>query len=295
MRPLKITMASPAKVNLYLHVTGKRNDGYHLLDSIVTFVKGVEDVVTIEPSDAFGFQVTGPFASGLSGNDLSPEKNSSNLVVRAARSFAELSGIDPCVSITLKKNIPMGAGLGGGSGDAAATFKGLEKFYDVEISHQERDKELLKLGADVPVCYAGQPCRFEGIGEIITSLAVFAKMHILLVWPNKPSMTKDVFFRTVARDYAPAAHIPAELQNPKQLIGFLKSTDNNLTRGAIEGCAPIQEALQALLHQNGCVLSRMTGSGSCVFGLFENTDDLNKAKSSIENKHPDWWIQSGQI
>lgn len=295
MASSSLTLLSPAKVNLYLHVTGKRDDGYHLLDSLAVFAKGAEDRIVLSEADEFHFNVRGPFAKDFSPQDLSTDQSASNLVVKAARRFSELSEIPLGISITLEKNLPMGAGLGGGSGDAAVTFHGLEQFYNVAINPETRHNTLLSLGADVPVCYEGKASRFEGIGEIITSPPAIPQTHILLVWPNAASLTKNVFARMEQSDYKPRANWPEEFPTTASFISFLQNTSNSMTRAAIEECPAIKVALEALKAQSGCLLSRMSGSGSCVFGLFESEDALLHARSRLLPSQPDWWIQPAQI
>ncbi len=146
----KASVRAPAKINLYLHVTRMREDGYHLLDSLVVFAGDVADVVTVEEQDEFSIEVTGPFANSL---------NADNIVSKAANAYGK-----PC-KITMEKNIPVGAGLGGGSSDAAAAIRGLEELHG---PMKNRDAVLLALGADVPVCYRATPSRFQGIGEILS-------------------------------------------------------------------------------------------------------------------------------
>lgn len=291
--PLRLT--SPAKVNLYLHVTGKREDGYHLLDSMAVFAKGFEDTIIIEPAKEFSFHVTGPFAGKLSGNDLSAEKDSPNLVVRAAYAFSKLYGEMPSCSITLEKNIPLGAGLGGGSGDAATVFKGLEQIFQTGFNPTARGKILLGLGSDVPVCYEGKPCRFQGTGDIILPCPPLPQTYILLVWPDQSSMTKNIFGRMSEHDYTAPANWPDHFSSAKGLCGFLSQTTNSMMRAAIDEHPVIKDTLDTVQSEPECLLARMSGSGSCVFGLFESKDRCEMARHRIKATHPNWWLQSGQI
>lgn len=280
-----ITKPAPAKINLYLHVTGKRDDGYHLLDSMVVFAPDIADTVTIEQSDAFSFSMAGLFADGLGGEH-------TNLAVRAARLFCDITGAPPSFSLHLEKNIPSGAGLGGGSADAAATIKALEEFYGTTLP--ERSKHLLSLGADVPVCYRAKPCRFKGIGEVITDIPAPPALHMLLVCPNKHTSTKDVFAARTAA-YSDPVILPPSYGTIQQFLFFLRSTNNDLSAPAKTLSPEIAEAEQLVGDQAGCLFTRMSGSGSAVFGLFDHADNCVQARENILTSKPLWWAQSTNI
>jgi 4-diphosphocytidyl-2-C-methyl-D-erythritol kinase len=266
------------KVNLFLHITGKRDDGYHLLDSLVVFPAGIEDSIIFNEGDSFS--VKGEFA-----HLLGDEKN--NLIMRALQSFPDAG---PC-AITLDKVIPPGAGLGGGSSDAAATIFALENIHD-RLDYDVLDDLLLKLGADVPVCYEASPSRIQGIGDVITPVSTLPSFHIVLAWPGVPSFTKDVF-GAFDRDYSPLLSILPPLKTQDDLLDFLQETQNDLTDAAEATCPPIATARKAMASQTGCALARMTGSGSCVFGLFKNEEDAKNACASLSSQNPDWWVRQG--
>lgn len=280
-----ITQSAPAKINLYLHVTGKRDDGYHLLDSIAVFAHDIADTITISESKGFSFSASGLFSDDTGDHDR-------NLAVRAARLFSEMTGKPLDISLHLEKNIPAGAGLGGGSADAAATIKALEQFYETPLP--DRDRHLLSLGADVPVCYRARPCRFKGVGEIITDIPPIPSLTLLIVWPNVHSSTRDVFTARHA-EYNSMASIPPSLGSVPQLLFFLKSTANDLEVPACALRPAIAQAKELVQRQEGCAFSRMTGSGSAVFGIFASDNQALGAREEILAIHPDWWAQTTSI
>jgi 4-diphosphocytidyl-2-C-methyl-D-erythritol kinase len=298
----RLTLAAPAKLNLYLHITGRRPDGTHTLDSLVAFA-GLADIVTLElsgsqsgsQSGALGLAVSGPFAAGLTvGED--------NLALRAARALAVSvkPGQGGAMRIGLKKNIPVAAGLGGGSADAAAVLAGL-------ASHWGVDAPLLAqvaagLGADVPVCLAARPTFMAGIGEALGPQVTLPEAGMVLVNPGLPLETRAVFraydemgegrrdnHRRARPDFEPAPN------DAEALAVALEGTANDLTDAAL-GLAPvIADVLGEIEALKGCRLARMAGSGATCFGLF---DDLQAAQAGLEligAKVPNWWCWAGAL
>lgn len=255
---------APAKVNLALHVTGQRADGYHLLDSLVVFCNA-GDVVTLTPGP-LSLRLTGPFAQGL-------EADPDNLCLRAAR----LAGRE--AAITLEKNLPVASGIGGGSADAAAVLRALD-------AHPARPETL---GADVPVCLAGVPCRMQGVGEIVTPLPALAPLHLVLVNPGMGLSTPEVFRALTRRDNPPLPdHLP-DLGTPEALLSFLSDCRNDLEAPAIALLPVIADCLAAL-QGAGARLARMSGSGATCFGLFVDPQDAARAAREIGAQHPGWWV-----
>lgn len=283
----RVLRHAPAKINLYLHVTGKREDGYHLLDSLVVFADELSDIVTIEESDTGGFSVSGPFAGALAGEDVSR-----NLCVRAAKLYCEALGITPNFNLHLEKNLPTGAGIGGGSADAAATIHALEEFFGKPLP--DRDRHFLSLGADVPVCYRAKPCRFLGIGDVIRDIQAPPKLHILLVWPDAHTATKDVFAQRTWEYQRPVA-FPPVYGTAQQFLYFLGQTKNDLEDSAITITPQIAQVMQSISAQSHCRLARMSGSGSTVFGLFDDAESSAAARDAIALHHPDWWVKTAKI
>lgn len=276
-----LTVPAPAKINLYLHVTGKRADGYHLLDSLVAFTT-IGDQITLLPADAFSLSIEGPFAAGLSVTD--------NLVVKAARLVCERLDEVPRFTLTLTKNLPVGSGIGGGSADAAATVRALLHYYKKDAAI---DDILLSLGADVPACYHSKPLRFSGIGEIIEPVTPFPETNILLINPGVSCATPGVFrvLRTVSKKENVALPL---LSNQDALFRFLSETGNDLTDPAVSLIPAVEDVLSAL-ENSGAVITRMSGSGATCFGLFEDETACQNAAAKIKAAHPRWWVAASVL
>lgn len=293
---IAVEMTAPAKVNLNLHVTGRRDDGYHLLQSLVAFTN-FGDKVEIYPADSYALDITGPFAASF----LDGAAVQDNLITRAVMALGDMFGQTTGVSIRLVKNIPLGAGLGGGSADAAAVIRGMLQFWSGQgiempvVDMTALAPLLLSLGADVPVCYHGRDCFFEGIGDDIHPLVTaIPKMDILLVYPQKICSTPAVFkgFDT--------AFITQDIRRDgfddrPDFLSYLQETQNSLSAPAISQIPEIARILQLLEQQQGCSLSRMSGSGSCCFGLFDDTALCQQGADAIRRAHPEWWVQTSYI
>jgi len=285
---------APAKINLYLHLTGRRDDGYHLLDSLIAFAD-IGDELTIRSASEFGFEVTGPFAERFSAAERDASPDSSNLVVRAAWALARAAGKAPDVHITLNKVLPLAAGIGGGSSDAAAAIWGLMKLWSIPESAPYLPDVMAELGADVPVCLNCQSARMQGIGEVIEPLAQLPEMPALLVNPLEPCATPEVFLRT-GKAFKPAVSKDlSALTTKTELLDFLQQQENDLTPAAMEITPVIGDVLGALERSQGCALARMSGSGATCFGLFDSTESCQKAADHLRGDHPGWWIKAGTL
>jgi 4-diphosphocytidyl-2-C-methyl-D-erythritol kinase len=273
-----IEIHAPAKINLTLNVTGKREDGYHLLHSLVYFAD-FGDLITLKPNDTFKFTMES-YIEGIPNND-------DNLIVKTAKKLAHHYDQNLNCHIHCEKQIPMGAGLGGGSTDAAATAKALFKFWDISPDTEELNKILLSLGADIPVCYHAKPCVFEGIGEIIKPLPNAPELYAVLVHPKQHSSTPTVF-----KNFEQNFSTKPELKNNENILEFIKSYDNDLTSSAVKSLPVIQEALNTISQTKDCLISRMSGSGSCCFGLYETKEKSQRAEEKIKTENPDWWVKS---
>ena len=236
-----IIEAAPAKLNLALHVTGRRPDGYHLLDSLVAFA-GIGDRVMLEPGP-LSLRIDGPFAAGLS--------TENNLCLHAAR----LAGGEAAIRLT--KNLPVASGIGGGSADAAAVLRAL----GARVPQPE------VLGADVPVCLAGVPCRMQGVGEKLSPLPPLPPLHLVLVNPRAGLATPAVFQRLERRDNLPMPAALPEFPDSAALVDFLATCRNDLQAPAIALMPRIADCLAAL-GDAGALLTRMSGSGATCFGIF---------------------------
>ena len=281
-----IRVGAPAKLNLYLHVTGRRADGYHELDSLVTFT-ALADTLEIAPAETLGLTVSGPVADALDGAD--------NLAARAAVALAERLGRPANVRITLDKRIPVAAGLGGGSADAAAVLRGLARLWGLGAEHAGVLQETARsLGADVPVCLASRAACMAGIGEALSAPPSLPPCAVLLVNPGVPVATGPVF---AARrgTFSAASPIDEAPQDAAALAALLRSRRNDLERPALEQAPEIGRVLTRLAEAPGCLLARMSGSGGTCFGLFEDEAAAAGAASAIARDHPAWWVQPTQL
>lgn len=274
-------LEAPAKLNLYLYLTGKRDDGYHLLESLVVFTE-LADTLEIEASDALSLQVQGEFADSSGSVD-------DNLVLRAARALAAKAGVNQGARLTLTKNIPVGAGLGGGSADAAAALRGLNRFWELNISQQDLQWIATTLGADVAMCLDSMPAIARGVGDTLTPLLPPPpKLHVLLVHPRVPLLTKDVYKASRLGD--PAPEWKPKSMKPKDFILSLRETRNHLQRPAIAVDSRVAEVLLALeTLQPPPDLVRMSGSGACCFGLYIDKKAAKLAHDRITRQQPHWW------
>jgi 4-diphosphocytidyl-2-C-methyl-D-erythritol kinase len=271
---------APAKVNLALHVTGRRADGYHLLDSLVVFA-GTGDRILAAPAKALTLDVTGPRAAGLTSDD-------DNLVLRAARAM----GPDGA-RLTLEKHLPLASGIGGGSADAAATLRALSRLRGQPLPPAAT---VLALGADVPVCLAGRPARMSGIGETVTPLAhPLPEAWLVLANPGAAVATPAVFAALTRRENSPLPRDLPRLKTPAELAAFLRMTRNDLEAPATAVLPAISMVRSALSAQPGCLMSRMSGSGATCFGLFPDALTAAAAARALRSAQHDWWIESAPI
>lgn len=285
----KRTIFAPAKINLYLHVIKRLKSGYHKIDSLVAFCD-IGDEITITPYDGFSLQIDGPFAACLD-----QPKAPINLVVKAAKSLSEITGNPLNYKISLTKNLPVAAGIGGGSTDATATLCGLMDIWKLPKDAQYLPALLESLGADMPVCMACSPSKVTGIGEIIEPVHDLPEIPMVLANPLKPCPTKDVFTRFHGTDFKKVTPLPKDLHDIHNFVSFLKKQENALQAPAMETVPEIGNLLNALSLEENCLLSRMSGSGATVFGLFETENDAQKAARHIAAENPDWWVKHGWL
>ncbi len=269
-----VTEAAPAKINLALHVTGQRSDGYHTLDSLVVFAP-LGDVVTVRAADALTLEITGPFA------DATP-RGADNIVTRAAR----LIGADRGAAITLTKTLPVASGIGGGSADAAATLRALARLWQVPLPPPEA---VLGLGADVPVCLAGRPARMRGIGEVLDPLAGPVPVQMVLVNSGIAVSTLGVFALLSQRENPSLPDIPG-LATARDTARFAARCRNDLQPPAEALVPAVGATLSAIRATEGCLLARMSGSGATCFGLFADAAARDAAHQALMHAHPDWWV-----
>jgi 4-diphosphocytidyl-2-C-methyl-D-erythritol kinase len=275
-----LTEAAPAKVNLFLHVTGRRSDGYHELDSLVVFA-GAADQLRAEPAEALSLTLRGPFGATL---DAEPD----NLVLRAARALAVAAGRDLRVRLTLEKNLPVASGIGGGSADAAACLRLLGRLWNVTPSPEL----AISLGADVPVCLAARPSRMTGVGERLAAAPVLPDCGMVLVNPGVALRTADVF-RARGGGFSATAELPDGWPDAASMAADLFALGNDLEPPAIGLCPAIGDVLAALRAAPGCLLARMSGSGATCFGLFAGPGESAEAAEAL--RRPGWWSWGGAI
>jgi 4-diphosphocytidyl-2-C-methyl-D-erythritol kinase len=265
-----IRVFAPAKVNLALHVTGQREDGYHLLDSLVMFAD-FGDWLSVAPAEETSLAVQGPLAKGV-------PTDARNLCWRAADLFGAP------VAITLEKHLPHAAGIGGGSSDAAAVLNGLDALYG------PRAVDALALGADVPVCRLGSAARMAGIGEQVTALDL-PELHAVLVNPGVDVPTPQVFKYLTSKKKTALPDIPQGCA-PGDVVSWLARQRNDLEAPAIAAAPVISGVLDALTDLPDVRLARMSGSGATCFALFDTPDQALNAASILTKQQPTWWVQA---
>lgn len=283
----RVVEAAPAKINLFLHVTGKRADGYHLLESLVAFAD-FGDTLEIYPSDALALDIVGPFKDTLRH---APENN---IVIKAATALRVHSGCMRGARMILQKNIPVGAGLGGGSADAAAALRGLQALWNISASPDLLRVLALSLGSDVPVCLESATAIMRGVGEKLSPVAWNVPAALLLINPRLPLATPDVFRRFDA-SFSAAMDLPSHIDSFADLMEILSRTHNALEAPAISLRPVIAEMLAALRSAPDCALARMSGSGATCFGLFESLPAAQAAAHQLQRHHPSWWVTAAAL
>lgn len=264
-----------AKVNLTLHIIGQRDDGLHLLDSLVVFPM-LGDVLRIETSSEVRLTIDGPFGAQLSADD--------NLVLDAAKLMQS-------VSIKLTKNLPVAAGIGGGSADAAATIRAICKISGTPAPPGD---VLAKLGADIPVCLLQQPCRMRGIGDEINPIAKLPSFWLVLVNTGDPVATGEVF-KGLRDKQNPPMQGGFSFQSFAELAALLRQRRNDLEVPAVIYCPVIKTVLDAISVTKNCALARMSGSGGTCFGLYETEIQAQNAATQLGHDHPSWWIKHAVV
>ena len=281
-----ISLLAPAKVNLFLHIFGKRSDGMHLLDSLITFA-GIYDSITIKPSPELNLSLKGPFS-----NKNISIKN--NLVLKAAKALAKYSNIEPKIDIVVAKEIPVASGLGGASVDAAATLKLLTIYWDLNIGNKTLYNIAENLGADVPACLVGKTIRAEGVGEILKEATELPPCWFVFVNPGIQLMTKEVF--EIGLDKFNNKYKNEEYpDNIQELEKMFSKTQNGLLKSAIQLVPEIELVIKKLRDTKNIIDARLNGSGATCFGVFPTENDAKIAAQTISKANPDWWIKAAPL
>ncbi|PIT05990.1 4-diphosphocytidyl-2C-methyl-D-erythritol kinase [Bradyrhizobium nitroreducens] len=284
-----------AKVNLSLRVVGRRADGYHDLESVVAFAD-CADRLTLEPAGELKLTTTGPLAAACG-------DTSDNLVFKAAKLLAEAVPNLKLGAFALDKVLPVAAGIGGGSADAAAALRLLARLNDLSLDDPRLQKVALATGADVPVCLFSRACDMTGVGEQLLPLEL-PSMPCVMVNPRVPVATKDVFKELGLRNGellvgatsvlgAPAW--PEEGGSIADWVEVLESVPNDLEAPALRIEPVIGEVLQALRDSAGVKLARMSGSGATCFAIYGSPADAHAAAERIRRDHPGWWVHAGTL
>lgn len=294
-----VRVAAPAKLNLYLHIVGQRPDGYHLLDTLVAFA-GIGDEVSVAPHATIELTLAGPFAKALEAEVDNLEAEVDNIVLRAARALREYTGTKAGAAITLTKRLPVAAGLGGGSADAAATLVALRQLWRLTVCDTAIETMALRLGADVPVCLSGGAALVSGIGEILAPAPTLPAAHVVLAGPGSRLATPDVYAAFDAQpttSTAPAARVGVALpaRGAVEFASFLAERDNDLEPVACRLAPGITDALEMLRSQRGTLLARMSGSGPTCFALFAEAAEAVEAAATVTAARPGWWVAAAPL
>jgi 4-diphosphocytidyl-2-C-methyl-D-erythritol kinase len=275
---------APAKVNLYLHVLGRRPDGYHFLDSVAVFA-GVADVLRAMQGEELSLTVGGPFATALA-------QEPDNLVLRAARALGEAACVPAGARLVLEKHLPVASGMGGGSADAAAALRLLTRVWGLKLDQGRVRAVAARLGADVTVCLDSCVARMGGVGEVLSEAPAIPRCGMLLVNPGIEVPTPLVF-RARQGDYSRPADLPALWADPAAMADGLARCANDLEPPAVALWPVIGEVLAALRRLPGCLLARMSGSGATCFALFADPAAAMAAVPRL--RESGWWSWGGPL
>jgi 4-diphosphocytidyl-2-C-methyl-D-erythritol kinase len=284
---MTVTAFAPAKVNLYLHITGRRADGYHLLDSLIVF-PDIGDNITAEVAPGLSLAIVGPEATSLAG------RHGNNLVLRAARMLGGHTATTAGAALRLQKNLPVAAGIGGGSSDAAAAIRALTALWGLSLGEPALCDLAVRLGADVPACIHARPVWVGGIGERIEPAAGLPPAGILLANPRIELPTAAVFAARSGPFGDPGRFAPM----PKDAVGLaqaLISRRNDLTGAAIGLVPEIGAVLARLERLPGALIARMSGSGPACFALFRDRVTAERACGVLSASEPGWWCAAGAL
>ena len=285
-----VSVRAPAKINLCLHITGQRDDGYHLIDSLVSF-GAAYDEIDISVGSTLSLTVDGPESNGV-------PTDKTNLVLRAAELVAKGRG----AAFSLTKNLPAASGIGGGSADAAAAFRGaLAHWGATEIAQaasgdqQEIYDKLVALGADIPMCLSSRPLRARGVGDKIELVDGIPNLPVVIANPRIPVSTPSIFANLKNRENPPLPDTLPDWENVGVFCEWLMTTRNDLQETAIALHPGISTVLDRLGKLPGALISRMSGSGATCFAVFESGNAATDAMEKLKTDNPKWWVTGGWL
>ena len=278
---------APAKVNLALHIRGRRSDGYHDIDSLIVFAE-IGDRLRVDPSgERVTLELGGPLAGELEGSIIE------NLAFVAALALADHAGKrNGQAALSLTKNLPVAAGLGGGSADAAAALRLLNQVWELGLSPQRLADIGAAIGADVPMCVQSLPVRATGKGDHLANASGVPPLPMVLVFPAQPVSTAAVFGRFEGIADPPLPTLPKRFGTVSDTAEWLGQTVNGLEAAAEQEAPIIRAALQELSETEGVLLARMSGSGSTCFGICSTFQAAERACQLIAAEHPRWWVKA---
>lgn len=282
--PDRADALAPAKINLALHITGQRADGYHLIDTLCVF-SDFGDRLSVEAAETDSFSLDGPFAAALAGPG-------DNLVTRARDALRDAFGQEACrpVAMELQKNLPVAAGIGGGSSDAAAALASLAELWRLPRDDRRMAKIAVSLGADVAMCGLARPLIATGIGEELEPVGGFPALALVLVNPGVALPTGEIFNALASKENSAMEPLPAD-RSLASLTDWLSANRNDLQAPAMARAPAIGEAIAAL-NGAGARFSRMSGSGATCFGLFDSDAAADRAAQTIANRAPGWFVRA---
>lgn len=277
-----------AKINLTLRVLGRRRDGFHQLDSLVAFA-GLGDTVIMAPGKPCGVSVFGPFASAIVGENL------------VSRAIASALAVEPALDIghiAIEKLLPVAAGIGGGSADAAAALRLIKEANPRLAERIDWQALAAELGSDVPVCFSNQACHMAGRGDILTPVAIASPLPAVLVNPRVPvpaDKTRQVFTLLEADPLAGETNDAAPPINLRDWVKAIETCGNDLEKPASSVVPAIAEVLRSLRSHSATRVARLSGAGPTCFALTATAADADHVAQAVSSAHPDWWVRATSL
>jgi 4-diphosphocytidyl-2-C-methyl-D-erythritol kinase len=278
-----IIARSFAKINLFLEITGKNSKNYHLIDSLMAFID-IFDIISVEKSNKLELEIIGEQNLKFLG------KKEDNILIKTANLFAKKYNFTPNINIKLEKNIPIAAGLGGGSANAATLIEILIKLYDLKISREELREIALEIGSDVPFCLHKKIALVSGVGEIIRSVDIDKKNLYLLIINPKISIDTGKIFQNYQ-----LSEKNTQKEQKLDLISMIKCRKNHLEQVAIKFCPKIVDILENLRLQRNIISAKLSGSGATCFGVFVKKSDLDLAFDNLKSIFPEFYIKKTKL